>query len=75
MGRVVRGRRGGMASAVAGEKKVVLMVLWVLGVLGVLRGVLGLFLMSGFLSSSFEVCSVPLLLTAALLLLVFLALP
>ena len=125
------GRGRGMASAVAGEKKVVLMVLWVLGVLGVLRGVLGLFLMSDFFSSSFEVlqhqrsmtlgqpganapdrppgtdirsrhlrmrggravlrlwgvhapctqgcccyhCSVPLLFTAALLLLVFLALP
>ena len=45
----VRDKRG-MASTVAGEKKVVLMVLWVLGVLGVLRGVLGLFLMSGFFS-------------------------
>ena len=55
MARVVRGRRGGMASAVAGEKKVVLMVLWELGVLGVLRGVVGLFLTSDFFSSSFEV--------------------
>ena len=45
----------GMASAVAGEKKVVLMVLWELGVLGVLRGVVGLFPTSYFFSSSFEV--------------------